>query len=250
MNCFQNIKQLKKTEKALGLKFRNPTLLISALAHPSFRHETPTSGLDDFDRLEFFGDSVLNYTICCKLYSKFPKASEGLLSRLRSILVSRKILARISKDFGLHRLIFLGKNLATQTLDTKAKILADSFEALIAAVYFDQDLDAAKNFILKHFKTYFSVSRLFRLDPNPKSSLQEISQKFWQKLPVYSHAPLKTGVRVTVAVGKSRKASAVGRNHRDGEEKAARLLIRKIRQEPTPSRRKRVSSGKKVRKLF
>ncbi len=240
--------QVKKT---LGLTFRDAQWLESALTHPSFRNEnSKITGLFDFDRLEFFGDSILNFCVCRKIYSLFPEANEGLLSRLRSILVSRKILARISREIKLYSLVRLGKSIHSQPLAAKSKILADSFEALLAAYYFDRGLDVAEKFILKVFRHYFNVKRLFQLDPNPKSSLQELCQKQWQKLPAYSVEITSEGFKSTVSLGKTRKATAVGRTRQESEEKAARYLVRKIRQELLSRRSKRISSGKKLVKTF
>ena len=117
------------------LRFQNLKLKDAALLHPSYRNENPKHELyEDFDRLEFFGDSVLNFVMCQKLYDKFPEADEGLLSRLRSILVSRKILSRIAREIGLPQFLKLGRGLSSQEDFHKSKMFADAFEALIAAL--------------------------------------------------------------------------------------------------------------------
>lgn len=103
-----------RIKKALGVTFRSNRFLLSALTHPSYRNENACPDLEDFDRLEFFGDSLLNFVVCRRLYQKFPDADEGLLSRLRSILVSRKVLSRVAVKMGLPRLIRLGKSLHQQ----------------------------------------------------------------------------------------------------------------------------------------
>jgi ribonuclease-3 len=184
------LKKLKtkkeKKEKALRpfLKFKNKIWLESSLAHPSYRNENPSYKFShDFDRLEFFGDCVLNYVVCRKLFAKFPQADEGLLSRLRSILVSRKILSRIVRETDLTKHLKLGRGLQGQDDFLKSKIYADAYEAVIAAIYFDQGFDKTEKFLLKCFAGYFDIKKLFRLDPNPKSTLQELSQRHWQKLP-------------------------------------------------------------------
>ncbi|MBN1688778.1 MAG: ribonuclease III [Candidatus Omnitrophica bacterium] len=233
----------------LGITFRNPLLLEAALRHPSYRNENPMPGLEDFDRLEFFGDVILNFIVCQKLFNDFPKANDGALSRLRSILVSRKILSRIAQEIGLTRHIKLSKSLRKQKEISKAKIFADTFEAFFAAIYLDQGMHKAEPFILKHFHSYFDAKRLFRLDPNPKSTLQELSQKTWQKLPIYQNEFSPRGVKTTIAIDRRRKTTAVAKTRRKSEEKAARLLIRKIRQEFV-SRSKKKSSGKKLRRTF
>ena len=233
-----------------GIRFRKIALLDAALGHPSYRNETlGIPDVEDYDRLEFLGDSNLNFVICRKLYKLYPKANEGLLSRLRSIIVSRKILARVAGELGLGKYLRLGNCLKNQLKFSKHKIYADSLEALIAAIYFDRGLAQAERFILEHFGRYLESKRLFRLDPNPKSTLQEISQREWQLIPVYASETTPKGVKTKVSVGPERSAAAVSKTRKDSEEKAARLLVRKIRQELL-RRSKRYSSGRKLRKIF
>ena len=245
-------KSLKKPlEKIFNPRFRNPFLLEAALLHPSYRNENASPKiLQDFDRLEFFGDTILNFVICRKLYEIFPEADEGVLSRLRSILVSRKILSRVARSLGLTRQIKLGRSLRNQQNFLKVKIFADALEALIASLYFDQGFEKTERFILQHFKDYFDAKKLFRLDPNPKSTLQELVQKHWQKLPVYTSEITPQGVKTSVSITRNRQAGAVARTRHESEEKAARLLIRKIRQELVGGRLSRKLSGKKLRKTF
>ncbi len=244
-----SIKHRKRPQKALP-RFKRERLCEAALHHPSFRNENPALKFcDDFDRLEFFGDSVLNFVICRKLYKLFPTADEGVLSRLRSILVSRKILARIAKETGFTKHLKLGKGLAAQDDFLNAKMHADGFEAFIAAVYFDRGFEKAERFLLNCFRGYFDIKKLFRLDPNPKSTLQELSQRHWQKLPVYQSQQTEGGITTIVAINRRKQAKAFGRNRQESEESAARLLIRSLRQDLL-GRSKRRSSGRKLRKTF
>ncbi|MDP3920922.1 MAG: ribonuclease III [Candidatus Omnitrophota bacterium] len=231
-------------KKALKIRFNKNALLEAALTHPSYRNENRCPKLDNFDRMEFFGDAVLNYIICRKLYTLFPDADEGQLSRLRSTLVSRRILSRIAKDLGLANVMLLGKSLRRQSASVKSKVLADTFEAVIAAVYLDQGLARVQKFILDHFTGYFDAKRLLRLDPNPKSLLQEICQKHWQKLPQYARSQGTRGIKTEIRVRPGVNILAWGRTRRASEEKAARLLIRKIRQRFSRPLKKS-SSGKK-----
>lgn len=236
-------------KKILGLSFRNRRHLDAALLHPSYRNENPCPPFDDFDRLEFFGDAILNFIICRKLYALFPKANEGMLSRLRSILVSRRILSRVAGELRLTRHLRLGKSLSRQTNFSKAKVLADSLEALIAALYLDQGLAKTERFILRHFGPYLDAKRLFRLDPNPKSTLQELSQREWQKLPAYTSIAQPRGIKTEVSIARVGKARALGRTRQESEEKAARLLLKSLRQELV-RRSKKKSSGAKLRNIF
>jgi ribonuclease-3 len=218
----------------LGFPVKSLIFYRAALTHPSFRNENVriTQGLEDFDRLEFLGDSILNEVICQKLFKKFPEADEGMLSKLRSILVSQKILSRIAQTLELHRILRISKNLRQNFKDfLKAKLLTNALEALFAAIYFDRGPDKVESFILKNFEKYFDPKLLFRLDPNPKSTLQELTLKKWQKLPEYTHTFSARGVKTTVSAGGKRKTSAFHKIKRESEVLAARALIRRLRKE-------------------
>ena len=217
--------------RIFGFTFSNPKLLEAALTHPSYRNEHPHQRLPDFDRLEFFGDSVLNYVVCCELIEAFPEADEGILSRFRSTLVSKKILARVAQEIRLGKFLKVGHGLTGEKGPQHSKILADSLEALIAAIYEDQGLVQAREFILKLLRSYINPRRLIRLDPNPKSTLQELAQKQWKKIPNYSWKVTRQGIRVEVSVGRKYRVALTGKNRKDLEEKTARELLRKLRRE-------------------
>ena len=247
-----------RARQALKLTFKKKFLLESALSHPSFRNENPRiPGLADFDRLEFFGDTILNFVICRRLYEKFPLADEGELSKLRSILVSRKMLFLLAKKTKISKLVRISKSLKGIPERDKAKIFADTFEAFIAALYFDNGLPAAVRWLGKIFAPYFDARRLYRVDPNPKSTLQEVTLKEWRELPKYRLEQGPEGFKTVVSAGPKLKAEAVGRSRQESEEKAAGLLLRLIREKTAQrlktSRRasahlKRASSRKKRRK--
>lgn len=219
--------------KILGLTPRTLSWYRAALTHPSYRNENRLrEKLEDFDRLEFLGDSILNEVVCQKLFETFPEADEGMLSKLRSILVSQRILSRVAKTLKLQKILRLGRSLRHQFKGPlQIKILTDVLESVFAAIHFDLGSNKVEHFILKHFKIYFDPKLLFRLDPNPKSTLQEMTLKRWQKLPEYAHAYSVKGVKTTVSLGRSRKAIGWDKIKRESELKAARGLIRLLRKE-------------------
>ena len=121
---------MTRLEQTIGACFRNKSLLAAALTHPSYQSQGQSPGTAlNFQRLEFFGDAVLNLFIGHKLYDLFPNANEGLLSRLRSILVSRKLLARIAHSIRLRTSLLLGERERNQPDVIREKILADAVEA-------------------------------------------------------------------------------------------------------------------------
>lgn len=240
---FHNLTQ--EIEKRFGIRFRRRRLLEASLIHPSFRNEKNLTDLEDFDRLEFFGDAILNYVICRRLFDLFPEADEGILSRLRSILVSRKIISRVAKQSGIDKIFRMSKSLQELPFILKMKVLTDLYESFLAALFFEKGLAQTEKFILLHFTPFLDSRKLLRLDPNPKSTLQELSQKHWRRLPTYRTEPVRHGVKAVVTLSTRRKASATGRTRQEAEEKAARSLIQKIRQELATSRLAKKSSGKK-----
>ncbi len=220
---------MRRNPRFFGLIFTDSKLLEGALTHPTYRNEHPHLQLPHFDRLEFFGDAILNYVICCKLYDLLPEANEGILSRFRSTLVSRKILARVAREIKLGRHLKIGQGLKRDWKNHQSKILGDALEALFAAIYIDRGLPVVSAFILKHLGPYLSPRRLLRLDPNPKSTLQEFTQKQWKKVPQYSWKASRRGVQVEIRIGKKYRVKVTGKNRRELEEKAARELLKKLR---------------------
>ncbi len=215
--------------KILKIRFRKKGLLEAAFTHPSYKYEKQIKHLEDFDRLEFFGDTILNFVICKELYRLFPKEKEGMLSRLRSILVSRKILSRIARASGFLKHIRLGDALKEQAEFSKDKVLCDSLEAFLAALFFDRGFKTVEMLLLKLFRPYLDIKKLFRIDPNPKSTLQELCQKKWQRLPIYESLLAGKRMKTVVSISPRIRATAYGKNRKESEERAARDLIRKIR---------------------
>lgn len=225
----------KKLERALGLKIRNRRYAVAALTHPSFRNEMRLHNLLCFERMEFFGDSILNFTISEILYEKYKEGDEGVLSKLKSILVSRKILSMIAKKLKLKQFMILGKSEKDHPDPDRAKILADSFEALIAAIYFDRGLAATERFIRKQFKFYLSPKRLHVIGVSPKTILQELSQKHLKILPQY-HATWKNGkFHCVVSLKEIGEGEGEGRTKKEAEEGAARELIKKFELKKVPT---------------
>ncbi len=216
---------LLKFERVLGLSFRKRALLLAALAHPSYRNQSPGLGLEDFERMEFLGDAILSYVVSRKLYELFPEANEGLLSQLRAGVVSKKLLFRVACDLDLPQFILLGKSERKLPKTEKGKIFADTLEALIAAVFFDRGAAKTEAFILRHFGKFLRSPALKRMGISPKNLLQEWVQKKFRILPEY-RLEMDNGQFVAWAAVQNRgKARGKGRTKKDAEERAARLLL-------------------------
>ncbi|HNV86217.1 MAG TPA: ribonuclease III [Candidatus Omnitrophota bacterium] len=221
-------KKIKDFERKTRLVFGKKTVLLGALTHPSYRNEYPQKGLPDFERFEFFGDAVLNFAVSERLFRVFPASNEGELSQIRSVLVSRKTLAKAAKKIPLRKFLFLSGD--RQNLrQGMEKILADSFEALIAAVFFDLGIGRAKALILKYLEPYMRLRLLKRTETNPKGLLQEWVQKKYKILPEYRMAFKKNGVTAVVRAGRAGKAAGKGSSKKEAQEKAASALLKLLK---------------------
>ena len=226
---------LSKLGKSIGLTFRKDKLIQAALTHPSYQNASSEPLLANFQRLEFLGDAILNAYIAKKLYHLFPEANEGVLSRLRSILVSRKLLARIAKKIKLSQYLLLGSTEKKQLSFAKDKLWADCLEALIAAIYFDCGQKKTEAFLERYFGPYLNQKKLFLLDPNPKSTLQELVQKEFHILPSYENAQKrKNQFHVWVSVNGKMRSKGIGSTIREAEANAAAILLIKLKATKRP----------------
>lgn len=219
--------RIKSLSKALGLSFRNPKHISDAFTHASVPN-LPAHVTSPYERLEFFGDAILNFAICEKLYRMFPDADEGDLSRMRSTLVSKKLLVRIAQKLGLGRYILTGTSDDKQIL-RHPKILADTLEALIGAIYLDRGLGVSREFVWKYWNDYFDERKIARFDPNPKSTLQELVQKIFRVLPNYETSATSKGFAASVSVGNKLCGKGKGLSKKEAEEKAALILLKKLK---------------------
>jgi ribonuclease III len=172
-------------EQALGYKFKNSENLIAALRHSSYVNEQPNANLASNERLEFLGDAVLNLSISHLLMRHYPDLDEGDLSRNRANLVNELQLAQIAREIDLGPHLLLGKGEALTDGREKNSILADTTEAIIAAIYLDGGFDAAFAFVETHFHERLRVATQTHYDTDFKSQLQEFAQSVYHEVPQY-----------------------------------------------------------------
>jgi ribonuclease-3 len=169
----------RKLESILGHEFADNSLLNLALTHRSY-------GSSNNERLEFLGDSILNFLIADALFQQFPACREGDLSRMRSLLVKGETLAELAREFELGEYLLLGSGELKSGGHRRESILADTVEALIAAIYFDAGMEHCKERVLQWY-----ASRLQAITPesnhkDAKTQLQEYLQARKQPLPAYN----------------------------------------------------------------
>jgi ribonuclease-3 len=171
-------------EERIGYKFRNRLLLEEALTHPSVGHETQRHNFNN-QRLEFLGDAILQLVITEHLFHHFTAEAEGVLTKLRSRLVSRESLRVRAAALDLGQYLVIGRGEEASGGRKRASTLADAYEALIGAVYLDSDLSTAKQFILAQSKPDLEQLAQAPVDINPKGELQELLQSISPASPSY-----------------------------------------------------------------
>ncbi len=211
---------LSEFQRKLMYEFKNVDFLVESLRHSSFVNEHPEMDIQDNERLEFLGDAVLNLVVGHILMQRYPDLKEGDLSRMRANLVNESQLASIARkmDFGSH--IQLGKGEIQSKGRDKKSILANTYEAVIAAVYLDDGFDAVFRIIDGAFSSLMDSVARPSANHDYKSQIQELVQLKYQKIPHYTivhesgpdhdktfHVQLKVGEIQTKGVGKSKKAA-------------------------------------------
>lgn len=166
---------MSSLEEKLGYKFKNPQLLENALTHSSYANEV-RNGVTSNERLEFLGDSVLSIIVSDHIYKKFPKLPEGELTRMRASLVCEKSLCGFSRELEVGRFLKLGKGEDKGGGRERDSILADAFEAILAAIYLDGGMEPARKhalrFVLRELD--HTEDEVFK---DYKTALQEIIQR-------------------------------------------------------------------------
>jgi len=208
-------------EQVLGYKVTDTRLLSQALTHSS----GVDNRLESNERLEFLGDAVLSIIICQTLYQRFPEYLEGELTKIKSLLVSRRSCAKIAKRLTLQQYLKVGKGMQ----DSRAlsgSIAAGLLEALIAVIYLDGGFDAARSFVLTAFGPMLQEIENTQNRDNFKSLLQQYAQQKFNAVPVYllldEKGPDHNKCFETQVLIKQRYfQSAWGRNKKQAEQQAA-----------------------------
>lgn len=210
--------------KILNYEFKDPNLLKIALTHRS-------KGGEHNERLEFLGDSIVNFVIAEILFQQFPKATEGELSRWRATLVNRDALAELAKDFDLGQYLFLGPGEMRSGGSERQSILSCTMEAVIGAVYLDSGFAIAREKILEWYDYMLENLSPEASHKDPKTLLQEYLQSRRLALPIYqvtsiegeAHQQMFT-VSCQVA-GTDEKSYGKGTSRRRAEQDAAEAML-------------------------
>ncbi len=177
---------LTEIQRTIGHRFRNRVLLVQALTHKSSVSVDDPKGLSSNERLEFLGDSVLNCLVTEHLYHIYPDKSEGQLSKIKSLIVSRKILGEIGQSIRLGDYLFLGSSEKDSGGAHKNSIVSNAIEAVVGALYLDSDLDKCRAFLKKHLFPRIDSFLKEKSNVNYKSKILELSQRDGFGIPRYS----------------------------------------------------------------
>ncbi|NTV41851.1 MAG: ribonuclease III [Syntrophobacteraceae bacterium] len=235
---------LEDLQTLLGYRFDHPELLLRALVHRSYVHENPHQDQKDNETLEFLGDAVLSLAISHLLLSRFPDHREGDLSRLRSSIVNERELAAIATALHIGKHLKLGKGEDLTGGRQKSSLLADSLEALLAAVYLDGGLQASIAVVEKLFGGYLQADQpgylLSILDKDYKTQLQEVTQGRHKMTPEYvlesEEGPDhdKTFFVCVVLDGRV-LARGTGKSKKEAQQEAAQKALEQISAEVDPT---------------
>ena len=221
---------LQELEKNIGYIFKNKDLLKNALTHTSYAFEKHVSSNE---KLEFLGDSILEFISSKYLYENYPKLSEGEMTKVRATIVCEDSLYKIAKKHNFSDFLFLGKSELTSHNEVRKAIMADSVEALIAAIYFDSGLEEAERFIIENLKDEARIASKSVGQKDYKTVLQE-------KLQVHGEVYIKYDIlkeegpdhdkTFTAEVSCDGKALAIGegKTKKAAEMEAARKALQNI----------------------
>ncbi len=211
-------------------EFKNKVLLRKALTHSSYANEQRARHLQNNERLEFLGDSVLGFVTADYLYNQFPEFPEGELTKLRAAIVCEQALYEVAKELGIDGAICLGHGEESSGGRQRPSILADAVEALLGAIYLDGGIEPAREFVLSFIPKSAERARQGRMFKDYKTTLQEIVQKNRQETLEYRLAGTsgpdhdKT-FDMELLLNSNVFASGQGRSKKEAEQMAAKQAL-------------------------
>ena len=222
---------MQELMKNIGYKFKNIDLLKTALTHSSYANE---HGIESYERLEFLGDSILSFIVSTHLYESDKVFQEGDMSKIRASIVCERSLDECSRRLSIGEKLILSKGEELTGGRTRPSILADVFEAILAAIYLDSNYEQAEKFVLSQLgKAIENGCKGKKLYTDYKTELQELAQANDTKVE-YRHikeeGPAHNRIfTVEVLYKENIVAQSTGRTKKDAEQNAARLAIAEVK---------------------
>jgi ribonuclease-3 len=216
--------KLNNLQKKISIKFKNLNYLKKSITHKSY------DPINNYEKLEFLGDRILGFVISKKLIELYPKEKEGVLDKKLASLVNKNQCLEVAKIIGLEKFILVGNKSAKTKVENK--IIADSIEALIGAIYYDKGFEVSEKFILYRWKNFINLSEETIIDS--KTKLQEYSLKKFKSLPIYKlvsssgpkHKPKFT---ISVRLKDTKLYEGSGDSKKQAEQNAAKKLLDDIK---------------------
>ncbi|GAB4337707.1 MAG: ribonuclease III [Calditrichia bacterium] len=213
--------------------FSDKSLIVTALKHRSYLNISNESRVFSNERLEFLGDAVLDLIVTSFLYKKYPKRTEGQLSKIKAILVSKPVLAETAKTLGLGEMLLMNHGEEKSGGRKRASILADAFEAIIGAIYLEYDLNEADKFVKEHLLSRHKEILKRELYRNYKSILLEHAQANGSKPPEYrvikeSGPDHDKEFEIAVYLNGQKLSEGKGKSKKNAEQEAAKVAIKKL----------------------
>lgn len=232
-DCMSLDEKTERCQQLIGYRFQDPSLISSALTHASVASSRRHSN----ERMEFLGDAILGMVVCEQIFRTYPEYLEGDLTKIKSVVVSRRVCAKISKKLGLESCLHVGRGMMRHGMPRS--LLSDVFEALVAAVYLDGGMAAAREFILAHMDAEIRMAAEGQSSGNYKSLLQQMAQGEMKGTPIYrllgeSGPDHSKYFEIAAEISGRRFASAWGRNKKEAEQRAAGNAIYQLRGEEPP----------------
>ena len=218
-----NEKDVEGLEKKLGYAFKDKKILITALSHKSFVNECRIKPMESYERLEFLGDSILEYIVSEFLYKNYQDLTEGELTKLRASLVCEFTLSKIARDIGYGNYIRLSKGEKSTGGSNRDSILCDVFESVLGAIYIDGGMESSKQYVFKFLLDDIKHKQLYY---DCKTKLQELTQKDGNSTLRYElvsadgpeHDKL---YKVRVMIDEKEISQGTGHNKKSAEQEAA-----------------------------
>ena len=215
---------LSKLQKKINVKFKNINILKKAITHKSYDSE------NNYEKLEFLGDRILGLVISKKLIDLYKDEKEGVLDKKLASLVNKNKCLEVAKELNLDKFILVG-NKKNKKNKIENKIISDSIEAIIAAIYYEKGIEFTENFILRIWKNYLNLSNITIIDA--KTKLQEYSLKKFKSLPVYKFIS-STGLKhkpkfkIAVKLNDTKFFEGIGDSKKEAEQNAAQILLKNL----------------------
>lgn len=229
----KRIEELKRFAREKQIPVQNMQLLNTALTHTSYANEHKHEVIHDNERLEFLGDAVLDLVVGEYLFLRFPAWPEGLLTRAKASAVCKPACAECAAKFEVGKYMRLGHGEELSGGRTRESILGDAFEAVIGAVYLDNNYETAARFILAHLKKFLDIIDAGEYDHDYKSDLQELVQKNGevniQYTVIHDEGPDhdKT-IWMQIRLNGHDFGTGVGKNKKEAAQKAAKEAISRV----------------------